>query len=58
VGELPILALTAGAFEDDRERCLQAGMNDHVGKPIASDALYAAIAKWLPQAAAVHADVD
>jgi CheY-like chemotaxis protein len=44
---LPIVAMTANAFNEDREECLAAGMNDHVGKPVAPEALYAIILKWL-----------
>ncbi len=46
-GTLPIVAMTANAMEGDRERCLQAGMNDHVSKPIDPDALYAAVMRWV-----------
>jgi CheY-like chemotaxis protein len=43
---LPIIAMTAHALVEERERCLQAGMNDHVTKPIDPDALFAALSRW------------
>ncbi len=44
---LPIIALTADAFEEDRQLCLSAGMDDFLTKPIAFDVLYSVLAKWL-----------
>ncbi|MBF0516219.1 MAG: response regulator [Nitrospirae bacterium] len=45
---VPILAMTANAMAVDREKCLQAGMNDHVAKPIDPDTLFSRLIKWIP----------
>lgn len=47
--QLPVLAITADAMVGDREQALAAGMNDHIAKPIDIEALYDALARWLPQ---------
>jgi two-component system sensor histidine kinase/response regulator len=44
---LPIIALTASAMEGDRERCLQAGMDDYISKPLRPDQLDAVLERWL-----------
>ncbi|MEI7989727.1 MAG: PAS domain S-box protein [Chloroflexota bacterium] len=46
--EIPIIAMTASAMQEDRERCIQAGMNDYVAKPIDPYMLAQALVNWLP----------
>ena len=54
---LPIIAMTANVMDRDREACLAAGMNDHVGKPIDPEELFATLLRWIPRATVAAASV-
>ena len=45
--EIPILAMTANAFDDAHQGCIDAGMNDHIGKPTYPDVLFETLLRWL-----------
>jgi PAS domain S-box-containing protein len=47
LSELPVVAMTANAMQADRDRCLAAGMNDHIAKPIEPEDLWKALLQWI-----------
>ena len=54
--DLPVIAMTANAMVGDRGKVLEAGMNDHIAKPISVDELFGTLARWLrpAQATRIH----
>jgi CheY-like chemotaxis protein len=46
-GRIPIVAMTANVMQEDRQRCVEAGMDDFVSKPIEPDELLAVLVRWI-----------
>jgi CheY-like chemotaxis protein len=46
---IPIIAMTANVFKEDIRKCLEAGMNDHIGKPLDFEAVLKKLRKYLPR---------
>ena len=55
-GHIPIVAMTAHSMKGDRERCIDAGMDGYIAKPIQSETLLAEIAKFLPELETIEVD--
>jgi CheY-like chemotaxis protein/HPt (histidine-containing phosphotransfer) domain-containing protein len=53
---IPIIALTAGTAKGEREKCLEAGMDDYVSKPVVQDSILKMISKWLADVPEMHED--
>ncbi len=56
--DLPVVAMTANAMQGDRDRCMAAGMNDHVAKPIEPEILWKVLLKWIKPRHATGADLE
>jgi CheY-like chemotaxis protein len=46
-GHIPIIAVTASVFEDERDRCIKAGMDDYISKPFELKTLRELVEKWI-----------
>jgi PAS domain S-box-containing protein len=55
---LPVIALTANAMVGDRDKALEAGMNDHIAKPIKLEQLFSTLARWVRPPGATVAEID
>jgi len=55
---LPIIAMTANVMATDREKCIEAGMNDHVAKPIDPDELFTVLLRWVEPRSGIRAQPD
>jgi CheY-like chemotaxis protein len=52
--DLPVIAMTANAMAGDREKAIEAGMNDHIAKPIRVDDLFRTLSRWVSPASSAH----
>ncbi|MEI6874143.1 MAG: response regulator, partial [Spirochaetota bacterium] len=57
-GTIPIIAMTANAMRGDRERCIEAGMDDYLSKPVEPGKLAALLGKWLPAVEAEPVELE
>ncbi len=55
ISQIPIIAMTANVLEGDREKCIEAGMNDYAKKPLRLDALASVLERWLNQSEKIEA---
>ncbi len=46
---IPVIAMTANAMQGDRDRCIEAGMDDYITKPVDPSKLHRALRQWLPE---------